>query len=76
MFAPQARCFAMRLFRSLLSITSNDLLSAPAVLSVSSRFSALLGVLGGLVWVIGEGLNPEPDLPLDFIFSDLLLNGT
>ena len=22
-----------------------------------------------LVWVIGEGLNPEPDLPLDFIFS-------
>ena len=49
----------MPLFRSLLSITSNDLLSAPAVLSVSSRFSALLGVLGGLVWVIGEGLNPE-----------------
>ena len=23
-----------------------------------------------LVWVIGEGLNPEPDLPLDFILSE------
>ena len=38
--------------------------------------AAQVSGLHQLVWVIGEGLNPEPDLPLDFIFSDLLLNGT